>query len=88
MAVPAGRRVGRDEDRHLTDDRLQRYADLAVRVGANVVPGQIVDVNGLVEHAPLVRAIARAAYGAGARFVEARYTDEHVRKAMIELGAD
>ena len=88
MAVPAGRRVGRDEDRHLTDDRLQRYADLAVRVGANVVPGQIVDVNGLVEHAPLVRAIARAAYGAGARFVEARYTDEHVRKAMIELGPD
>ena len=38
-----------------------------------------------IEHAPLVRAVARAAYGAGARYVEFRYADPHVRKAMIEL---
>lgn len=67
---------------------LARYADLIVRVGANVQPGQTVFVVGLVEHAPLVRAIADSAYAAGARYVEARYTDQHVRRAFIAHAAD
>ena len=50
--------------------RLERYAELAVRVGANVQEGQLVTVGGLIEHAPLARALARAAYEAGARYVE------------------
>lgn len=66
--------------------RLQRLAQLAVGAGANVQPGQLVEVVGSsIDHAPLLRAIARAAYEAGARYVEARYVDQHVRKAMIEL---
>lgn len=69
-------------------DRLRRYAELAVRVGANVDEGQYVLVDGLVEHAPLVRAIADAAYAAGARFVDVRYADLHVRRSMIEKGPD
>ena len=40
-------------------DRLAAYAELIVRVGANVQPGQQVFVVGLVEHAPLVRAVTR-----------------------------
>ena len=72
----------------MDDERLERYADLTVRVGANVAPGQILYVNAYVEHAPLVRAIARAAYRAGAYYVDVRYTDEHVRRAMIESGDD
>ena len=52
------------------DARLEKYAELAVRVGANVQPGQTVFVQGFVEHAELMRAIARAAYAAGARYVE------------------
>jgi aminopeptidase len=71
-----------------TDTRLERYADLTVRVGANVQEGQIVFVNSLVEHAPLARALARASYRAGARYVDVRYRDDHVRRAMIELGPD
>ncbi len=70
------------------DDRLERYAELAVRVGANVASGQLVGVYGLVEHAPFMRALARAAYTAGARYVSVEYTDNHVRRAMIELGPD
>ena len=69
-------------------DRLQRYAELAVRVGANVQQGQMVFVNSQLEHAPLARAITRAAYEAGARYVDVQYRDQHVRKAMIELGPD
>jgi aminopeptidase len=68
--------------------RLERYAELAVRVGANVAPDQIVVVNGMVEHAPLVRAVTRAAYEQGAKYVEASYRDQHVRRAMIELGPE
>ena len=68
--------------------RLERYAELTVRVGANVAPGQLVEVYALVEHAPLVRAIARASYDAGARFVDVLYTDNHIRRALIELAPE
>ena len=70
------------------DQRLERYADLAVRVGANVQPGQTVFVGGNLEHAPLIRALTRCAYKAGARYVDVNYVDQHVRRAMIELGPD
>jgi aminopeptidase len=72
----------------LTDERLEKYARLAVEVGANVQPGQTVFVTAFVEHAPLARALARASYAAGARYVDVRYADNHVRRAMIELGPD
>jgi aminopeptidase len=70
------------------DNRLPAYAELVVRVGANVQPGQNVFVVGLVEHAPLVRAIAEASYAAGARYVDVRYVDQHVRKAFIRNAAE
>ena len=66
------------------DERLERYAELAVRVGSNVAPGQTLNVWCMVEHAPLARAIARAAYAAGARYVDVVYADQHVRREMIE----
>lgn len=69
-------------------DRIDSYADLIVRVGANVQPGQTVFVNALPEHAELVRALARSAYRAGAGYVDVRFTDPHVRRALIELGPD
>ena len=68
--------------------RVEKLAELAVRVGSNVEEGQVVVVAGMVEHAPLVRACADAAYDAGARYVDVVYRDQHVRKAMIELGPD
>jgi aminopeptidase len=72
----------------VADDRLERYADLVVRVGANVQEGQTVFLSAQIEHAPLARALTRASYRAGARFVDVRYVDEHIRHAMIELGPD
>jgi len=70
------------------DERLDRYAELAVRVGANVQAGQEVFISGLVEHVELVRALTRQSYRAGASYVNVRYEDQHVRRAMIELGPD
>ncbi|HEX6699331.1 MAG TPA: aminopeptidase [Gaiellaceae bacterium] len=70
------------------DERLDAYARLIVRVGLNLDAGQDVAINGLVEHAPLVRAVARAAYEVGARYVDASYVDYHVKRAQIELGPE
>jgi aminopeptidase len=68
----------------VTDERLRRYAELAVQVGVNLRPGQELEITALVEHAPLARAIADVAYEQGARHVDVSYTDQHVRRAMIE----
>jgi aminopeptidase len=68
--------------------REDRYAELAVRVGANVQPGQLVDVIARVEHAPVARAVAREAYKAGASYVDVYYTDQHIRRALIQGAAD
>jgi aminopeptidase len=69
-------------------ERIDAYAELIVRVGANVQPGQTVFVQALVEHVPLVRAIGRAAYQAGARLVDVRYVDNHLRREFIRHAAD
>jgi aminopeptidase len=69
-------------------DRIDRYAELVIRVGANVQPGQTVFVTALVEHAPLARALGRAGYAAGARLVDVRYVDNHLKRSMIEHAAD
>lgn len=68
------------------NERLERYAELVVRVGANVQPGQEVVVIGQVEHADTFRALARAAYKAGARRVTPWYGDQLFRRALIEHG--
>jgi aminopeptidase len=70
------------------EERLERYARLAVEVGANVGAGQVLCVSALPEHAPLARAIARVAYERGATYVDIDYSDQHVRRARIELAAE
>ena len=69
-------------------DLLADYARLAVRVGVNLQPGQRLAINGLLEHAPLVRAATGEAYAAGASYVDVSYSDQHVRRAHVEGAAD
>jgi aminopeptidase len=65
------------------EERLSRYARLAVEVGINLQPGQMVRVAGHPDHLPLIRAIAEVAYERGARYVEALYADPHIRRSRI-----
>lgn len=59
-------------------------AQLAVRVGANVAPGQDVVVLAFdVDHARLARAIADEAYCAGAHYVSVFYWDQHVKRSRL-----
>ena len=59
-------------------------AELAVEVGANVQPGQIVTVAAEVGQEELVRAIAERSYRRGASFVDVSYFDPYVKRARIE----
>ena len=71
-----------------TIELTRRLARLAVGVGAAVTPGQDVVVLGMdVQHAPTVRAIADAAYAAGARYVDAVYWDQHVKRSRLRHAA-
>jgi aminopeptidase len=67
---------------------LEEYARLALRVGVNLQADQDVVVIAPIEHAPLVRALARVAYGEGARSVDAHYLDNHLRRARAEFAPD
>lgn len=66
------------------DARLEAYARLAVEVGSNVGAGQDVWVGGVIEHAPLARAVARIAYENGANYVDVAYTEPHARRARVQ----
>jgi aminopeptidase len=72
----------------MRSDELTRYAELLIDVGVNLVEGQELYVDAFVEHAPLVRVIARAGYAAGARRVDVIYVDKYVDAAMVELGPE
>jgi aminopeptidase len=70
------------------DRRLEDYARLTVEVGLNLQPGQTLLIWAQPEHAPLARAVVRAAYARGAHYVELTYLDQHLRRARIEGAAD
>ena len=72
----------------MTSDQLARYAELLVGVGVNLADGQELYVDAFVEHAPLVRSIARVGYAGGARRVDVHYIDKFVDAAMVELGPE
>ena len=72
----------------MSAERLEKYAELAVRVGANVQEGQEVFIYAIPEHADVARALTRQCYRAGASYVTVNYDDAHVRHAMIGLGPD
>jgi aminopeptidase len=66
------------------DERLHRYARLAVEVGVNLQPGQLLRVTGHPDHLLLAREIAKVGYEAGARYVEVVLSDPHVQRARIQ----
>ncbi|HSR26546.1 MAG TPA: aminopeptidase [Candidatus Eisenbacteria bacterium] len=70
------------------EERLDRYAKRVIEVGINLQPGQDVLIDAAVEHALLVRRLARAAYSAGARYVDVCYRDDQLLRAQVELGPD
>jgi aminopeptidase len=63
---------------------LGAYADVIVHVGLNLQPGQRLLIRADVHSAPLVRAVARSAYGAGSPFVDVIWGDEQLALARLQ----
>lgn len=68
----------------LTERDFAPIAEVAVRVGVNLQPGQRLWVNAPIAHAAVVRAVATAAYRAGARDVKAEFHDELLGKIRMQ----
>lgn len=69
------------------DQYTRALAELAVRFGANVQPGQIVALGSEPGKEDVARAVAEAAYEAGAKFVDLSVFDVHLKRARA-LHAD
>ncbi len=69
------------------DHSTRALAELAVRFGANVQPGQIVSLGSEPGKEDMARAIAEVAYEAGAKFVDLSVFDVYLKRARA-LHAD
>lgn len=72
-------------------ESLRKYAGMIVRVGLNLREGQRLLINNLTTRgvglhvAPLVREVAKAAYKAGARYVDVLWGDEELLKTRVQM---
>ncbi len=65
------------------DERIERLAQLTVRFGANVQPGQVVAVAAETGQEAIARAVAEEAYAAGAKFVDVSYYDPYIKRSRL-----
>ena len=79
-----GHRGAADYAARVNQDLLDRYADVAVRVGANLQRGQTLLVTSGVERLPLARAIGEAGWRAGAGDVQFFFHDDYERYLLRE----
>jgi len=68
----------------MEQNRLKQFAELAVRVGCNVQPNQILRVVAPVEMASFAQLCVEAAYQAGAKYVLVDYRDEMIKKMHFD----
>jgi aminopeptidase len=67
---------------------VDRLADLLVGFGANLQPGQILGVTAYLGMEDAARAVARAGYKRGAKYVDVFWWDQLVKRARLELADD
>lgn len=62
----------------MVEEKLDRYADVILRVGLNLQPGQKLMILAYYDTAPLVRAVAKQAYQSGCPYVTVFWNDEQL----------
>ena len=67
---------------------LHKYAELAVKVGANVQKGQTLIINTSLDAAELVRLIVKQAYEQGAYHVKVNWSDDTVTRLRYDMAAE
>jgi len=64
---------------------LERLAELLVGFGANLQPGQVLGVTAYLGNEDAARAVARAGYKHGAKYVDVSWWDHLVKRARLEF---
>lgn len=70
------------------EDNLTKLADVAIKVGLNLQPEQKLIVWATLDTAPFVHKVVRAAYRAGASFVNVDWEDDTVTRIRFEEAPD
>ena len=69
-------------------EKLEQYAELAVKVGANVQKGQYLLINTSTDTLDFTRLVVKKAYEAGAGRVHVNLTDDFFTRAFYDYAAD
>ncbi|WP_096185948.1 aminopeptidase [Evansella halocellulosilytica] len=67
------------------EQKLEKYAELAVKIGVNVQKGQTLVVSAPISSADLVRKIAKKAYEAGAKNVHIEWSDDELTRMKFDM---
>ncbi len=70
------------------EEKLDRFAKVAVHVGLNLQPGQELLISATLDMVPLVRRITEHAYKAGALLVTTTYSDDETVLARYQYAPD
>jgi aminopeptidase len=70
------------------ETNLEKYAELLIKVGVNIQPGQVLRIESPLECADLTRKLVQKAYQAGAKYVQVHYEDEAVTRVRYEYASD
>ncbi|MDX8347918.1 aminopeptidase [Cognatiyoonia sp. IB215446] len=73
---------------HIDPEKLDRLADVAVRIGVNLQPGQDLLITAPIAALELVRRITVHAYKAGAGLVTPFFSDDEITLARYENASD
>lgn len=70
------------------EEKLEQYAELAVKVGVNIQKGQYLLINTTTDTLDFTRIVVKKAYEAGAGRVHVNLTDPFVSRAFYEFASD
>lgn len=70
------------------EQMLEKYAELVIKVGVNIQPGQVLLVQSPLETVDFTRQIVSKAYEAGAKYVQVDWDDEKVTRIRYEQAPD
>lgn len=70
-------------DTQTLQTQQELYADLIIKIGINLQPGQSVRIGAELAHADFARILTAKAYQAGARYVHVEWTDALAQKARM-----
>jgi len=70
------------------EEKLAKYAELAVRIGVNLQSGQELLISAQLHDAPFVRLVTKKAYEAGAKQVHIDWEDEEISRLNFLLAPE